>query len=397
MNKPLTIALVLPYDHQTTPEAGALCGFLEHNLRLEGIEVVKVSPVGVLSEITEGVPAIHGFAAVTEHLLVAPAVLRGKLESLRKKATKADRDFAVLLSDVSLATLSLSLQGFKCALYVHDCSEWAGTFGACRAFGRDGFFQRFTLQTLRSGMLHVQAFIAPSLTTARDIRQLVGSGASVAIATPPPREIFANAKNPPGRQDVLWRRLGIVPPPYFLNVGDASWQKNRLGAVYLLCALKALRPVTPALVFVGERPSAEESTLAHNGGVELYHFANPSDEELATLYKGSLGLLMPSIAEGAGGAALEALRGGTPLVISNTDALAELYADAASIVLPMPTSPTELGKWAQENAPRLEKLLDADADLLASITREGVEYASTFTVEQFRHKVADALLAVAEQ
>lgn len=60
-----------------------------------------------------------------------------------------------------------------------------------------------------------------------------------------------------------------------------------------------------------------------------------SEDELIALYRGALALLLPSLEEGFGLPAAEAMACGTPVIVSDTPALRELTGDAAIAVDPL--------------------------------------------------------------
>jgi glycosyltransferase involved in cell wall biosynthesis len=124
--------------------------------------------------------------------------------------------------------------------------------------------------------------------------------------------------------------------PYFLSVGGLSPHKN-LGA--LLDAFEAL-PSTPAcaLVLVGD-PDADgflgcgrslsqrvRDSARLTDSVRFTGYV--SDEDLADLYRGATALVFPSLAEGFGLPALEALSCGTPVLASRAGSLPEVVGDA---------------------------------------------------------------------
>jgi glycosyltransferase involved in cell wall biosynthesis len=58
------------------------------------------------------------------------------------------------------------------------------------------------------------------------------------------------------------------------------------------------------------------------------------DEDLASLYRGALAFVYPSLYEGFGLPPLEAMQCGTPVITSNTSALPEVVGDAGIMVDP---------------------------------------------------------------
>ncbi len=119
-------------------------------------------------------------------------------------------------------------------------------------------------------------------------------------------------------------------PKYALFVGTFEPRKN------LATLLRALRhlPDDFRLVVVGEMgwvPSSEPARIAAELGVsERVHFAGRVDDaELDAWYRGARMLALPSLAEGFGLPAVDAMSRGTPVVCSNAGALPEVVGDAA--------------------------------------------------------------------
>ena len=93
------------------------------------------------------------------------------------------------------------------------------------------------------------------------------------------------------------------------------------------------------------------------------------DEELPSLYSAARALLFPSLYEGFGLPALEAMACGTPVVASNTTGLAEAVGDAGLTVDP---------RSADELAEALRRVLDEEA-LRERLVAAGLARAAEFT------------------
>jgi glycosyltransferase involved in cell wall biosynthesis len=108
-----------------------------------------------------------------------------------------------------------------------------------------------------------------------------------------------------------------APGEYFLFVGNDKPHKNvaTLVAAYARVKREKLDLVLAGAPFPQYRMRA---TLA--GFVD--------DDELAALYRGALALVIPSIEEGFGLPALEAMACGTAVITSNAPALVEITGDA---------------------------------------------------------------------
>ncbi len=110
-----------------------------------------------------------------------------------------------------------------------------------------------------------------------------------------------------------------------------------------------------------------------NSGVSFTGFV--SDEELRCLYKGARALVFPSLYEGFGLPALEAMAYGTPVLSSNVSSLPEVVGDAGLLVDPLST----------------EAILEAmyrlwtEKDLRNVLAARGLKQAQHFTWERTAH------------
>lgn len=126
------------------------------------------------------------------------------------------------------------------------------------------------------------------------------------------------------------RRQHDLPADYLLYVGTAKRNKN------LRTLLEAHASQHPPLVLAG----AGDSELAQAGlspakGSRVIALGRVSDETLTALYGGTLALLLPSLYEGVGFTALEAMACGAAVVSSSGGALPDTVGDAGLLVPPL--------------------------------------------------------------
>ncbi len=114
--------------------------------------------------------------------------------------------------------------------------------------------------------------------------------------------------------------------PYFLFVGNDKPHKNVERLVE---------------AFGRSRAASSSELLLAGGGFERFRsragavgLGFVSDDELAALYRGAVALVIPSLDEGFGLPALEAMACGTAVITSTAPALVEVTADAALHVEP---------------------------------------------------------------
>jgi glycosyltransferase involved in cell wall biosynthesis len=121
-----------------------------------------------------------------------------------------------------------------------------------------------------------------------------------------------------------------VGGPYVLFVGTPEPRKNLHRLVSAMTVLRQ-RGFSERLVLVGEGGWGEQLRsdphVSRMGGV--------SDDELLALYAGASCLAIPSLHEGFGLPALEAMAAGTPVVAGKTGALPEVIGNAGVLVDPL--------------------------------------------------------------
>ena len=95
-------------------------------------------------------------------------------------------------------------------------------------------------------------------------------------------------------------------------------------------------------------------------------------EDLPALYSGAIALTFPSLYEGFGLPALEAMACGTPVLASSASSLPEVVGDAAILL-----DPHDAGRWSA-----MVHLLSGDRVLRETLSRKGLARAAQFTWER---------------
>jgi glycosyltransferase involved in cell wall biosynthesis len=144
-------------------------------------------------------------------------------------------------------------------------------------------------------------------------------------------------------------------PPYALVVGALQPRKDPLTAIRAL----ALAPRDLRLVFVGpEKQGADEVRAAavRLGLAPRISFrGHVEKDELVRLYRSAACLVFPSLYEGFGFPALEAMACGTPVVASTAGALPEVVSDAGILVAPR--DPVALARGIERALAERERLV----------------------------------------
>jgi glycosyltransferase involved in cell wall biosynthesis len=206
-------------------------------------------------------------------------------------------------------------------------------------------WQRAVLPRIARGAARV---IAPSAFSRDEVVELLGVPASRVAVVPG----GVDARFTPGADAAGARRaLGLEGQDYVLTVASRTARKN-LGVLDLAAARLAARGV--ALVAAGgDRPQFRDDAPA--AGVRA--LGHVDDALLPGLYAGAAAFVLPSLYEGFGLTALEALAAGVPVVAADRGALPEVCGDAALLV-----DPTD----AEAVATALERVLDDPAPYRAA-------------------------------
>jgi glycosyltransferase involved in cell wall biosynthesis len=170
-----------------------------------------------------------------------------------------------------------------------------------------------------------------------------------------------------------------------LQVASRARYKNTPAALHALARLRATLGNRVVLVRVGAPMFADEADLAARLGVlsAVREIGPVDDEALVGWYNAAAVLVFPSLWEGFGWPPLEAMACGTPVVTSNTPAIAEVVGDAGILVPPDDATALAAG---------IERVV-TDRAFAASLRQKGLARAREFTWA----RTATATMAVYER
>jgi glycosyltransferase involved in cell wall biosynthesis len=223
-----------------------------------------------------------------------------------------------------------------------------------------------------AGVRRADAVIAPSKATKHDLVHHLGlpDGRVAVVYEGVDRAVF----HPTDRR--------IFPAPYVLFVGSEHPRKNLASVFRALARLKCnARFRDFRLVKIGAPGGHEaafrEQTLAalRASGLargDVVFAERVAIDDLAPYYAGAECLVLPSLHEGFGLPALEAMACGCPVVVSNITALPEVVGDAGLLV-----DPTD----SQAIADAVAAVVD-DRRLRDDVRRRGLARAARFTWER---------------
>jgi glycosyltransferase involved in cell wall biosynthesis len=163
------------------------------------------------------------------------------------------------------------------------------------------------------------------------------------------------------------RAMRNVPAKFFLTVGSIGARKNQLRAIE---AFKASGLVETGYAYVicgGPEPGAEQALklARETAGVILTGYVD--DQELRWLYRNATGFVLPSLLEGFGLPAAEAIDHGLVPLLGRGGALEEVAGDAAIYVDPLDVGAISAGMRA------LASLSDEERNVRLIRLRESIK------------------------
>ena len=188
------------------------------------------------------------------------------------------------------------------------------------------------------------------------------------------------------------RQLGIdAQVPVLITVGRQEYQKGHL---HLLKAIPMLLEAWPDLqvLIVGRNGhmSVELRQLVDDLGIapQVRFLGHRSD--VADLLCAADLFVFPSVYEGLGGANLEAMAMGLPMIVSDIPALREVVEDGRNGVLVPPADPDSIAR-------AVDRLL-ADGDRRVEFGRRSIEiYEKRFRADEAIPQSVDLMVAVAKK
>jgi glycosyltransferase involved in cell wall biosynthesis len=238
---------------------------------------------------------------------------------------------------------------------------------------------RALLRFVRGSVRRAARVIAVSEFTRADVCDLYGLDAAKVVAIP---NGVGTAFRP--RDDAKERvreRFGI-DRPYMLCVGALQPRKNVPLAIEAYAQIMGRGTDCELVVAGGDRGGRIEvldAILRTRLTGRVHLVGHVEDEEMPALYGAARALVFPSLYEGFGLPALEAMACGTPVIASNTTGLAEAVGDAGLTVDP---------RSADELAEAMRRVL-AEEGLRERLVAAGFARAAEFTWARAARATAD--------
>lgn len=177
-----------------------------------------------------------------------------------------------------------------------------------------------------------------------------------------------------------------LPPCYLLFVGLLAKKKNLETLIRAISLLKEQRTSLPPLILVGPRYTASDASdlldLVHSLGLDqsVRYLGELAPGELQVVMQNAFCLLLPSVHEGFGITAIEAIKLGIPVIASKVSALPEIVGTAGLLV----DEYLDPASWAA----MICRLLD-DELLRDNLVREGYQQAARFSWHTSARKLVE--------
>ena len=175
-----------------------------------------------------------------------------------------------------------------------------------------------------------------------------------------------------------------------LFVGTIETRKNVTSLLEAYARLISLHPRTPDLILAGRAGTGSDAVLdrlkAAPFAGKVRHLGYVSDAQREQLFRQAAMVVMPSLDEGFGMPALEAMTLGVPVVAANRGALPEVVGDAGLLVEPD----------ADALANAMKRILD-DAALAQRLRDAGIGRSKRFTWEASAAKLMDVYRTAIER
>lgn len=244
------------------------------------------------------------------------------------------------------------------------------------------FLQRCYLDlTTRHSQARATKILADSQATAADLRRFYGTAADKI------KILYPGADQEPlrSRADHIAqvREKYRLPQRYFLFIGTLQPRKNirRIVQAFAQCQQTTSDGNTAMVLAGGKGWLYDERWLQDVENIRTLGYIDESDK--AGLLRGALALVYPSLHEGFGFPAIEAMICGTPVITSNLSSLPEIVGDAGLLVDPLDVDTIAVA---------MRRISD-DANLRSTLIDRGHRRAAAFSWAQ----AAERLLQVLEE
>lgn len=363
----MRVLLLGNYEPDRQQSMQRLSRMFRQLLEKKGVKVGFVRPRRMFNRSGDSTRGFSKLLGYLDKYCVFPFILRKRL-----------RDYDVLhIADHSNALYLHCLSGMPSIVTCCDMLAIRSALGEIEE-NRTGWSGRILQRMILGGLRKADRAVCISEATRKDLLRIAGPGDMRAETVYLGMNYPYKPMEPAGTCRVL-DRIGIGPDtPFFLNVGQNNWYKNRTGLIDIFVQL-AVRGREEKLVLAGKAPDAGVNRKIKESGMDerVVRVVGPDNRTLRALYSGAAALLYPSIEEGFGWPVIEAQACGCPVFTTGKQPMTEAGGEAAVYF-----DPSDPGRCARV----IDAVLKAP-DRVREMVRKGLENVEKFSgdtmIEQY--------------
>lgn len=279
---------------------------------------------------------------------LTPLIERSNVRYVTYHPTFANELDVLLLTDpvpvmTGRSLLPYPLNGLPCATVFYDLIPLAFEQQYLQSnpvLQREYHERLEELKGIAAVFLTISRFVAEDLKArlhvpANRIEPIMGGLDEVFVTPPESHEVT----------EVL--RRSAISEPYFFYTGGADYRKNLHSLINAFDRVRRISQRQIKLVLAGEfterwRREFAKSPQYRDSSRNIITLGYVSDDDLRSLYAGATAFVFPSLYEGFGLPALEAMASGCPVIASDGSSLKEIVHDAG--VLVNPESPDDIAQ-----------------------------------------------------
>jgi glycosyltransferase involved in cell wall biosynthesis len=233
--------------------------------------------------------------------------------------------------------------------------------------------KNYFYKIINTSLMDSEIIITPSESTKNDIIDIFHAKPEKIYVTYEPVSVKPVDESDMISVDHNLQKFGLERGNYILFVGAIEPKKN-VGR--LIDAYSLLTSNIP-LVIAGKKAWLSEEELSSRNLKNVRLLGYVTDEDLRYLYTGARCFVFPSLYEGFGLPALEAMTYGCPVIVSNKSSLPEVCGDAALYVDPYDTKDISAKLWT----------ILGDDNLRKQLSERGKARGLQFSSDNYKEKL----------
>lgn len=299
------------------------------------------------------------------------------------KLLKASNDTLYVFADQALGPWVPLVKDKKHIVHCHDFLALKSALGKIPE-NRTSFSGKKYQNYIRNGFSKGKNFISISKKTQEDLHELhQGKIINTAVCYNGLSRPFLPLSSF-GSRKLLEGKLNIkLTAGYIMHIGGNQYYKNRNGVIEIYDTWRRKSKSDLKLLLIGSEPTEELIALRQKSlyKKDIHFITDLEDEYINNAYSGASCLLFPSLDEGFGWPIIEAMASGCPVITTNRAPMNEIGGAAAFYIDKRPSDCKSQGKWKEDAAKIVEKLISLDEEKSKEIIEKSLKQSQKFTSE----------------